>query len=39
MDAIFIVRMQEDYQKKNKKFCCFVGIEKSFDRVPSDRVS
>ena len=36
MDAIFIVRrMQEEYQKKDKKLhMCFVGIEKAFDRVP-----
>ena len=36
MDAIFIVRrMQEEYQKKNKKlYMCFVDMEKAFDRVP-----
>ena len=36
MDAIFIVkRMQEEYQKKDKKlYMCFVNIEKAFDRVP-----
>ena len=36
MDAIFIVRrMQEKYQKKNKKLCmCFVDMEKAFHRVP-----
>ena len=36
MDVIFIVRrMQEEYQKKDKKFnMCFVDIEKAFDRVP-----
>ena len=36
MDAIFIVRrMQEEYQKKGKKFyMCFVDKEKDFDRVP-----
>ena len=36
MNAIFIVRrMQEEYQKKNKKLCmCFVDMEKAFDRVP-----
>ena len=35
VDAIFIVRrMQEEYQKKNKKLCmCFVDMEKAFDRV------
>ena len=36
MDAIFIVRrMQEEYQKKEKKlYMCFVDLEKAFDRVP-----
>ena len=36
VDAIFIVRkMQEEYQKKNKKLCmCFVDMRKAFDRVP-----
>ena len=36
VDAIFIVRrMQEEYQKKNKKlYMCFVNMEKAFDRVP-----
>ena len=35
VDAIFIVRMQEKYQKKDKKlYMCFVGMEKAFDRVP-----
>ena len=36
VDAIFIVRrMQEEYQKKNKKlYMCFVDMEKAFDRVP-----
>ena len=36
VDAIFIVRrMQEEYQKKNKKLCMyFVDMEKAFDRVP-----
>ena len=36
MDAIFIVRrMQEEYQKKNKKLhMCFVDMEKAFDRMP-----
>ena len=35
-DTIFLVmRMQEEYQKKNKKLCmCFVDMEKAFDRVP-----
>ena len=35
MDAIFIVkRMQEEYQKKDKKlYMCFVDKEKSFDGV------
>ena len=34
--AIFIVRrMQEEYQKKDKKlYMCFVDIEKAFDRMP-----
>ena len=34
--AIFIVRrMQEEYQKKDKKlYMCFVDIEKAFDGVP-----
>ena len=37
MDVIFIVRrMQEEYQKKDKKlYMCFVDMEKAFDRVPS----
>ena len=36
VDAIFIVRrMQEEYQKKDKKlYMCFVNMEKAFDRVP-----
>ena len=36
MDAIFIVRrMQEEYQKKDKKlYMCFVDMEKAFDGVP-----
>ena len=36
VDAIFIGRrMQEEYQKKNKKlYTCFVDKEKAFDRVP-----
>ena len=36
MDAIFIVRrMQEEYQKKDKKlYMCFVYMEKAFDKVP-----
>ena len=36
VDAIFIVRrMQEEYQKKDKKlYMCLVGTEKAFDRVP-----
>ena len=36
VNAIFIVRrMQEKYQKKNKKlYMCFVGMKKVFDRVP-----
>ena len=36
MDAIFTVkRMQEEYQKKDKKlYMCFVDMEKAFDRVP-----
>ena len=35
VDAIFIVRrMQEEYQKKDKKLHkCFVDMEKAFDRV------
>ena len=34
VDAIFIVRrMQEEYQKKDKKlYMCFVDIEKAFDQ-------
>ena len=36
VDAIFIVRrMQEEYQKKDKKlYMCFVDMEKAFDKVP-----
>ena len=36
VDAIFIVRrMQEEYQKKDKKlYTCFVDMGKAFDRVP-----
>ena len=36
VDAIFIVRrMQEEYQKKDKKlYMRFVDMEKAFDRVP-----
>ena len=36
VDAIFIVRrMQEEYQKKDKKlYMCVVDMEKVFDRVP-----
>ena len=36
VDVIFIMRkMQEEYQKKNKKlYMGFVDMEKAFDRVP-----
>ena len=35
VDAIFIVRVQEEYQKKDKKlYMCFVNLEKAFDRMP-----
>ena len=36
VDEISIVRrMQEEYQKKDKKlYMCFVDIEKAFNRVP-----
>ena len=36
VDAVFIVRrMQEEYQKKDKKlYMCFVDMEKVFNRVP-----
>ena len=36
MDGIFIMRrMQEEYQKKDKKlYICFVDMEKALDRVP-----
>ena len=36
VNAIFIVRrMQEEYQKKDKKlYMCFVDVEKAFDGVP-----
>ena len=36
VDVMFIVRrMQEEYQKKNKKlYVCFVDMEKAFDKVP-----
>ena len=36
VDAIFVVRrMQQEYQKKDKKLCtCFVDMEKAFNRVP-----
>ena len=34
MDAIFIARMQEEYQKNKKFYMCFVDMEKAFDRVP-----
>ena len=36
VNATFMVRrMQEEYQKKDKKlYMCFVDIEKAFDRVP-----
>ena len=34
VDAIFIVRKMEEYQKKDKKlYMCFVDIEKAFDRA------
>ena len=35
MDAIFtVIRMQEEYQKKDKKlYMRFVDTEKAFDRV------
>ena len=40
VDAIFIVRrMQEEYQKKNRKlYMCFVDMEKAFDGVPREVV-
>ena len=32
VDTIFIVRMQEEYQKKDKKlYMCSVDMEKAFD--------
>ena len=32
---IIVRRMQEEYQKKDKKFyMCFVDMEKAFERVP-----
>ena len=36
VDAIFTVRrMQEEYQKKDKKlYMCFVDMEKAFDGMP-----
>ena len=35
VDVIFRVRMQEKYQKKDKKlYMCFIDMEKAFDRVP-----
>ena len=35
VDAMFIVkRMQEEYQKKDKLYMCFVDIKKAFNRVP-----
>ena len=36
VDVMFNVRrMQEEYQKKDKKlYVCFVDMEKAFDRVP-----
>ena len=38
IDAIFIVRMQEEYQKKDKKlYMCFVDMEKSFDGVGHEK--
>ena len=35
-DTLFIARrMQEEYREKDKKlYMCFVGLEKTFDRVP-----
>ena len=36
MDAMLIVRMQEEYQKKDKKlYTCFVEMEKAFDIPPT----
>ena len=34
INAIFIIRkMQEEYQKKDKKYMWFVDMEKAFDRL------
>ena len=34
-NALFVVRMQEEYRDKKKKlYMCFVDIEKAFDKVP-----
>ena len=35
VDAVFILRLQEEYLEKEKKlYMCFVDLEKAFDRVP-----
>ena len=35
IDAVLILRLQEEYHAKGKKLCmCFVDLEKAFDRLP-----
>ena len=35
IDAVFILRLQEEYLDKEKKlYMCFVDLEKAFDKVP-----
>ena len=35
IDAVFILRMQEEYHAKGKKlYICLVHLEKALDRVP-----
>ena len=36
IEAVFVLRLQEEYLDKEKKLyiLCFVDLEKAFDRVP-----
>ena len=33
IDAVFILRLQEEYLNKEKLYMCFIDLEKAFDRV------
>ena len=33
IDAVFILRLQEEYLNKEKLYMCFIDLKKAFDRV------